>query len=199
MTRRARRRTSWGRTVRAALGVAVGLFVVGAAKCPAKKAAVKRAVAKTSAIPDSADQVIFGLRTVLTDQSVAKGLLLSDTAFVYDDGTRLELRRVNVTFYTSQGIKDGVMTSKRGVYNTRLARLEASGDVVVTRDDGKQLSSQQLVYDQARNQVFTDSAFVLNEPKRQLSGIGFESDPRLTNFRCLRACKGVAPVQIPRK
>ncbi|MBL0172396.1 MAG: LPS export ABC transporter periplasmic protein LptC [Gemmatimonadaceae bacterium] len=193
----------WSRTRyrrRGVLGSALtAVMVLGAARCPRKPAAVKPVVAKSSAIPDSADQVIFGLRTVLTDQSVAKGLLLSDTAYTYDDGSRLELRRVNVTFYTAQGLKDGVMTSRTGVYNSRLSRLEARGDVVVIRDDGKRLTSPQLVYDQQRNQIFTDSAFVLNEPERTFTGIGFESDPRMTNFRCLRACKIIAPVQIPVK
>ena len=189
----------WRRALRVSTAALAVVLVAGAAKCPGRKRAVKPAVAKSAAIPDSADQMIFGLRTVLTDQSVAKGLLLSDTAFTYEDGTRLELRRVNVTFYTSLGVKDGVMTSRRGVYNSRLSRLEARGDVVVTRNDGKRLTSQQLVYDQQRNQVFTDSAFVLNEPQRQMTGIGFESDPQLNNFRCLKACKFIAPVQIPRK
>jgi LPS export ABC transporter protein LptC len=175
------------------------LAVLGAARCPGKRAAVKPAVAKASAIPDSADQVVYGYRTVLTDQSVAKGLLLADTAFTYDEGSRLVLRRVNVTFYTSQGLKDGVMTSQSGLYNSRLSRLEAKGDVVVVRNDGKRLTTPQLVYDQARNQFFTDTSFVLNEPERTFTGVGFESDPRMTNFRCLRACKVIAPVQIPVK
>jgi hypothetical protein len=71
--------------------------------------------------------------------------------------------------------------------------------VVVVRDDGKRLSSPQLVYDQVRNQIFTDSAFVLNEPSRTFTGLGFESDPQLTRFRCIRNCKGLAPVKIPTK
>jgi LPS export ABC transporter protein LptC len=104
---------------------------------------------------------------------------------------------VNMTFYTAQGLKDGVLTSKTGTYNSRLQRLEARGDVVVIREDGKRFTSQQLVFDQVRNQFFSDSAFVLNEPKRELSGIGFESDPKLNNFKCLKSCKGIAPVQVP--
>ena len=171
-----------------------------AARCPAKKKATPPAGKKLVAIPDSADQVGFGMRTVMTDQGVAKGLLLSDSAFIYDDGTRMELRRVHMTFFTPQGLKDGVLTAKTGVYNSRLSRLEVRGDVIVTRDDGKHLTSQQLVYDQARNQIFTDSAFVLDQPPRQqVTGVGFESDPRLTDWRCLRACKGVAPVKVPKK
>lgn len=177
--------------------VAIVALLAAASACKQKSAATP-GVAKASAIPDSADQVVYGLRTVLTDQSVSKGLLLSDTAFTYDNGNRLVLRRVNVTFYTPQGSKDGVLTSRAGVYVAALSRLEVTGDVVVTRDDGKRLTSQQLVYDQQRNQIYTDSAFVLNEPDRLLTGIGFESDPNMTRFRCLRACKGIAPVQIPR-
>lgn len=180
--------------------VAAGALLLSAAACPSStgKTPVKAKVARTS-IPDSADQIIFGGRIVLTDQGVAKGLLLADTVLNYDDGTRMELRRVNVTFFTPQGLKDGVLTSKAGTYNSRLSRLDARGDVVIVREDGKRLTSQSLVYDQVRNQVFTDSAFVLNEPTRQFTGLGFESDPRLTNFKCLRACKAMAPVKIPTK
>jgi LPS export ABC transporter protein LptC len=148
-------------------------------------------------MPDSADQMGFGVRHVLTNKGVSNGELLADTAFIYEDGTRLEMRRVNMTFFTAQGLKDGVLTSKAGTYNSRLQRLEARGDVVVVREDGKRFTSQQLVFDQIRNQFFSDSSFVLNEPNRQLSGIGFESDPKLNNFKCLKGCKGIAPVQVP--
>ncbi len=188
------------RMARFTVAAAAAAAVLGTAACSqsGKKTTVV-SKARKNALPDSADQRIVGLRTVMQDRGVSKGLLLSDTAFTYEEGTRLELRRVNATFYTSMGLPDGVLTSKAGTYNTRQSRLEARGDVVIVRQDGKRLTSQQVVFDQIRNQVFTDSAFVLNEPDRLLSGIGFESDPQLTNFKCLRACKGVAPVQIPTK
>lgn len=184
---------------RALVATTSALLLLGAARCPTTRAAVKPVVALSSPIPDSANSVAYHVRYVLTDRGVAKGLLLSDTAFTYGDGSRLELRQVHVTFYSSQGLKDGVMTSRAGVSNSRLSRLEARGDVVVNREDGKRLTSPQLVYDQQRNQIFTDSAFVLTEPTRVFSGIGFESDPSMSNFRCMKACKGVAPVQIPVK
>ncbi|MCC6243811.1 MAG: LPS export ABC transporter periplasmic protein LptC [Gemmatimonadaceae bacterium] len=181
------------------LACASAVLLLTIVACQQTPVSAKPVTSKGSAIPDSADQVIFGLRMTMNDQSVSKGILLSDTAFMYDDATRVVMRRVNVTFFTPQGVRDGVMTSRAGVYNSRLSRLEATGDVVVIRDDGKRLTSQQLVYDQQRNQIYTDSAFVLNEPDRQITGIGFESDPKMTSFRCLRACKAVAPVQIPRE
>ncbi|WP_373058130.1 LPS export ABC transporter periplasmic protein LptC [Gemmatimonas sp.] len=178
----------------------IASILLTAAACPRGKGKTHvKAKATKTVIPDSADQIIFGGRIFLTDQGVSKGVLLADTVLTYDDGTRMELRRVNVTFYTSVGIKDGVLTSKTGTYNSRLSRLDARGDVVVVRGDGKRLTSPQLVYDQVRNQIFTDSAFVLNEPSRTFTGLGFESDPQLTKFRCIRNCKGLAPVKIPTK
>jgi LPS export ABC transporter protein LptC len=178
----------------------VACLTLAAAACPSAKGKTQvKAKATTAVIPDSADQIIFGGRIFLTDQGVSKGVLLADTVLTYDEGTRMELRRVNVTFYTSVGLKDGVLTARAGTYNSRLSRLDARGDVVVVRNDGKRLSSPQLVYDQVRNQIFTDSAFVLNEPSRTFTGLGFESDPQLTTFRCIRNCKGLAPVKIPTK
>lgn len=153
--------------------------------------------ADSTVITDSADQVIQGGRVLLNDRGVAKGVLLADTVYVYDDGTRLELRQVNATFYTSQGDKDGTLTAREATYNSRQMRVEARGDVVVIAEDGRRLDTQQLVYDQQRNQIFSDSAFVLNRPPQQMSGIGFESDPQLAVFRVLRGFKAVAPVKIP--
>lgn len=185
---------------RSSVGMLLATALLTASACSGGKGQTQvRTKATKTMIPDSADQIIFGGRIFLTDQGVSKGVLLADTVLTYDDGTRMELRRINVTFYTSQGIKDGLLTAKAGTYNSRLSRLDARGDVVVVRDDGKRLTSPQLVYDQVRNQIFTDSAFVLNEPSRTFTGLGFESDPQLTRFRCLRNCKGLAPVKIPTK
>jgi LPS export ABC transporter protein LptC len=174
--------------------------LLAACQQPPKGTAV-RATAKSTvvAIPDSAEQVAFGMRTVLTNKGVATGVLLSDTALFYDQGGRIELRRVNTTFFSSTGARDGTLTSRTGNYNARLARLEARGDVVLIRLDGRRLETQQLVYDQARNEVFSDSAFVFTDKGRQMTGVGFVSDPRLTTFRVLRNAKGTTTVQLPKR
>ncbi len=153
--------------------------------------------ASDTVLPDSSESMGYGVRVTLTNNSVAKGELLADTTLFYDSSNRLELRRLNVTFYNAIGEKDGLLTAKEGTYNKRLNRLEARGNVVVVRADGKRLETPQLVYDELRNQMFSDSSFVLNEPpKRQISGIGFETDPQLTKFRVMKNFKGVAPVKV---
>ena len=47
--------------------------------------------AAEAAIPDSADQVMFGGRTALTEGGIRQGELRFDTAYVYDQGRRVEL------------------------------------------------------------------------------------------------------------
>jgi LPS export ABC transporter protein LptC len=68
--------------------------------------------------------------------------------------------------------------------------MEARGNVVVVSEDGRRLETQQLRYDPARNEISSDSAFVLTEPTQRVSGIGFRADPNLNNVNILRAASG---------
>jgi LPS export ABC transporter protein LptC len=140
----------------------------------------------TQALADSANQIMYGAKFNLTDQGVMHALLLADTAYFFDDNTRVELMHVNSTFYTSTGIKNAVLTSRRGTYHTATGMMVARGDVVVNSEDGRHLRSEELKYDQSRNEISSDSAFVLTEPNRRLQGVGFRSDPNLQNVHILR-------------
>lgn len=143
-----------------------------------------------SVVPDSADQVMFGVHLFLTDAGVRRAELLADTAFTYDDNTRTDLRVVNTTFFKTNGEKDAVLTSRQGTYNVRLGNMEARGDVVVVATDGRKLETPHLRYEPTRNEIASDSAFVLTESNgRVTEGIGFIGDPDLTNVRILRGAK----------
>src|SRR5688572_11429428 len=85
------------------------------AACKPKPAAI---ASKALVLPDSAEQMIFGFNALITDNGVSKGRLLADTAFLYRDppGPRFELRRVNLTFFTPQGVDDGTMSAREGTY-----------------------------------------------------------------------------------
>lgn len=191
-------RTTWSRVqIARTIAVAVSACIVASsAACKKKGAAI---VTKKLALPDSAEQIVFGMSVVVSDNGVSKGHLLSDTAYVYPDmnGKRLELRRVHFTFKTPQGSDDGTMTALAGSFNDRLSRLEGRGNVIVDRKDGSRLESPQLVYDNARNSIFTDSSFVLTLPDKRITGVGFESDPKLTSYKCHRNCKPTARIKVP--
>ena len=116
--------------------------------------------------------------------------LMADTAYFFDDNTRVELRKVEATFYTTSGARDAYLTSRRGTYNSRTGTMTARGDVVVITEEGRRLTTPELKYDQQMNEIASDSAFVLTEPGRRLEGIGFRSDPNMQNVQILRTRSG---------
>jgi LPS export ABC transporter protein LptC len=151
-------------------------------------------------LPDSAEQLMLGVRFKLTDAGVQRAELEADTALVYGQGTRFELRRVKTIFYTMTGERDATLTSLEGTYHVRVQSMEARGNVVVVSTDGKKLETPQLKYDPTRNEVSSDSAFVLTEPDGVSSGIGFVSDPDMTQVRVLRAARTTGRnVTIPKR
>jgi LPS export ABC transporter protein LptC len=147
---------------------------------------------------DSADQVMFGINTILTDRGVRQAVLRADTGFFFDEGTRIELRGVHLTFYTTEGVQNAVLTSREGTYNTRTSQTEARGNVVVISErERRRLTTEQLRYDQQANLISSDSAFVLTEPSRRLSGVGFTSDPEMRRVRVARVRGGSGEIVIP--
>ena len=149
---------------------------------------------------DSADQVLFGVRVVLHNNGLNRALLLADTAMMFEDNTRTELRTVSTTFYTPEGAKNATLTARQGTYNVRLGTMEARGDVVVLGEDGRKLTTPQLRYDPQRNEISSDSSFRLEEPGGWASGTGFIADPNLDNIRIHRDAKGTrGSVTLPGK
>jgi LPS export ABC transporter protein LptC len=154
-------------------------------------------VKATASLADSAEQVMLNVRTSLTDHGVLRGELFADSAYVFDEGTRFELRKVHTTFNTATGVKNGTMSADRGRYNLRQQLLEGFGNVVVTTTEGKRLTSPQLRYSQAANEVASDTSFTMVEPGRTVSGIGFRADPQLTNVRVLKGARGQGSFTLP--
>jgi LPS export ABC transporter protein LptC len=155
-------------------------------------------VSGQSALADSADQVMYGARFNLTDNGVMHAQLLADTAYFFDDNTRVELLHVYSTFFTNTGVKSAVLTSSRGTYYSATGTMIGRGNVVVVSEDGRRLTSEELQFEPNHNEISSDSAFVLTEPTRRLEGIGFRSDPNLQNVHVLKTLSGTAgAVTIP--
>jgi LPS export ABC transporter protein LptC len=178
-----------GRAILVTLTAALAL-----ASCQGREQPPVTAVASAA---DSADQVMIQVHWLLNERGVQQGELFADTAYVYDDNSRFEFRKVRTTFNTPTGAPNGTLTSRRGRYDMRQRVLEAFGDVVVVTTDGKRLLTPHLRFDQSSNLVRTDSAYSLVDGRRQSRGVGFESDPNVTRFVCKRDCVATDNVNIP--
>ena len=178
--------------------VVMALAALGAA---CQNSAPPVPVASRTTLPDSANQMMFGVRFNLADNGLRRAELFADTAYMYDENTRTELRKVNATFFKQgTGEKDATMTSLQATYNTRLGSMEGRGKVVVISADGRKLETPQLRYDPAKNEISSDSAFVMTEGRRRSEGIGFTSDPDLKTIRVFRNWKASGErVPIPKQ
>ncbi|HKW47617.1 MAG TPA: LPS export ABC transporter periplasmic protein LptC [Gemmatimonadaceae bacterium] len=146
---------------------------------------------------DTAEQTGFGVRTLLTTNGVQKGELQADTMFVFNDQTKFDFRNARVKFNTETGTPNGTMRADRGIYDTRTQVLEGFGNVVITTLDGKVLKSPHVKFNQLGNEVTSDTTFEARAGDRTQSGIGFTADPNLTHVKCLRMCRGSAPIALP--
>lgn len=179
--------------------VLVALIVVLVAAGACQKAEGPPVGVKPGALADSADQVMYGARFAITDRGLRRADIEGDTAYFFNDNTRLVLRPLRGKFYNSSGALDGIVTARQGVYDTRQANLVATGDVVVITMDSKRLETPYLKYDQRINQISSDSAFTMSEPGRDLRGVGFTSDADLTTLRVTRMLSAKAgSVAVPR-
>lgn len=153
--------------------------------------------APANPLADSADQVMFGISTLITNQGVLRAQLHADTAYFFDGSTRIEVRDERTTFYTSTGQQNAVLTSREGTYAMPRGEMEARKNVVVVTTDGKRLVTEQLRYMQGVNQISSDSAFVLTQPSGVLRGIGFTSDPDLHNLQVKQVITGGGNFTLP--
>ena len=175
--------------------VLAAIGAVAAAGCSKKGATPP--VSSAASLADSAEQVMQNVRYVLTSGGVQRGELFADSAYIFDDNTRYVLKQVRTTFNTAEGVKNGTMTADRGKYNLRQQVLEGFGHVVITTTDGRKLTSPYVKYNQAINEVSSDTTFTMVEPGRTLSGIGFKTDPQLQLLQVLRSPRGQGSFTLP--
>jgi LPS export ABC transporter protein LptC len=131
----------------------------------------------TTALADSADQVLIGMSHYVTSAGVPRARVRADTAYFFSPTQRAELRNVHITFYKAEGGESSSLTSREGTYNWRSGDMEARGNVAVVTTDGRTLRTEALHYSETKNQVTSEVPFVFDAPDRHVSGEGFVSDP----------------------
>ena len=144
-------------------------------------------VTATQAALDSADQVLIGMTHYVTEAGVQRARVRADTAYFFSATQRAELRNLHVTFFDAIGIATSTLTAREGTHYWRTGDMEARGNVVVVRNkDGGTMRTEEMHYNQARNEVTSDKAFVFDAPDRHIEGEGFTSDPEFKNVTAKR-------------
>lgn len=162
--------------------------VVSSAACDTAKVS---ALPRTGTARDSADQVLYGGRSVLAWNGVRRGEISGDTVLTFSSSTRFEFHGLRAAFTTTLGRPLGILTAPTGTYRIPGGALEAHGTVAVASDTTKRrLDGTAVRYDPEKNQLSSDSAFVAMSGSRKLTGIGFTADPGLFSVKCAQKCSG---------
>ncbi len=194
MSARTRRRAS-ARTPEHASARWIVLLLPLAAACTGIGGPDRPTHARVAA--DTADQVMSAMHMTLTNLGVKAADVDADSAYLYEGPGRADLKHVTLKFFSTTGIQQSTLTSDEGTYMTRTDSMEARGHVVLVKSDGSKLTTTVLRYNKALNQITTDQPYTYDGPGKHLTGVGFTSDPTMSNFSTNRVHGSGGGFQLP--
>ena len=109
-----------------------------------------------------------------------------------DKEERIELSGgVHFDFYKLDSTNTkSVLTCEKATINHTTNIMIANNNVVLKGSDGKELKSEQLIWDKNKNLVYTESDIIIQTEDEIISGVGFKSTPDFTEYEIKKA-KGV--------
>jgi LPS export ABC transporter protein LptC len=129
-----------------------------------------------------ADQVMTRMETIITTSGVREGRIEADTAYLYNDSTTAILRNPTLVLFNEGGVPRATVTSLHGRLDTITNELQAWGEVVLIINEGnRRVETSELNYDPDRDLIWSDSATVMYEAGRTITGESFQSDLQFRN------------------
>lgn len=136
-------------------------------------------------LDDIHDQLSVDVEITLTEQGNIKAIIKSK--FLERNNENLELRltdEVNVDLYDDSYQHTSLITSNYAFVSEKENKINAFGDVVVAADNGQQLWTDSLLWDNKADKIFTDASLTfISGNFDTLYGTGFESNIDLTNWK----------------
>lgn len=155
-----------------------------------------------SVFASGADQVMFGVEQYITRNGVRRGVLRADTAYMYDDVSRIEMRRLEIRFFDDAGADLGRLAARRGEYLLPAGNMTVHGEVELhgrlQSAAPSVLETDSLVYDAADDELATDGAWTLSHPDGMVEqGRGLVTDPAMENIRRRNWTVTTPDVEVP--
>ncbi len=146
---------------------------------------------KTTFSPDpmltSADvEVVHDVVTLYSDSMQLKARIDADKLVKYT--TREDPRDefpegVKVTFYDQRGQVSSTLIADFGVRQAKKKEIKVIGNVVFRNIEGEQLETEELIWDEARQLVFTQKFVLVTTPEEKIWGMGFEANQDFSRRR----------------
>ena len=91
---------------------------------------------------------------------------------------------VEVVFYNDSGLVRSVLkavTASVDEFNNIMVMV-ASDNVVLTSSEGKKLETEELIWDQNKNKIYTDKRVIITTETEVIEGDGFNSNPDFSQY-----------------
>jgi LPS export ABC transporter protein LptC len=135
-----------------------------------------------------ADNVLYSMTHYMTRDGLREALVEADTAYSWQDSTRVDMRNVRLVVYGDAGEEKAVVTARNGYLDPETRQMFAQGEVVLTIFDGDRIvESEELNYNPDQDRIWSDMPTVMREGNQVLEGTGFDSDTQFQNLRVRNA------------
>ncbi len=127
----------------------------------------------------------YNVEIVYSDHGHIRMILRAEQMDRYEgDEKYLELPRgLFVQFYDTLRQKTSSMSAKYAISYEDSEIIEARNDVVVINELGERLNTEQLIWDQKKEIIYSDKFVKVTTEDEILYGEGFESDERFDQWR----------------
>ena len=128
---------------------------------------------------------VFNVEMVYSDQGHTRMILNAEQMDRYEgEEPYLEMPRgLHVQFYDTLGNKTSSMSAKYAISYDDPEIFEAHNDVVVINEAGERLNTEQLIWDQKEETIYSDKFVKITTEDEVLYGEGFESDERFDRWK----------------
>lgn len=142
----------------------------------------------SSTAPDLPVEVGSNVTISYTDSGFLKAKLFAPVLERYATDTRMETEMrdgITAYFYSAEGRVTSYIKSKYAIRNERDRTITARKDVNVVNNKGDTLRTEELIWDEKTDQIYSKKAVRITSPDRIIMGTGLESNTAFTKFKVL--------------
>lgn len=132
-----------------------------------------------------------------TDSGYVKARIFAPLLERYNNEERLEsemTQGITAYFYDRNGKINSYIKSKYAIRNDRNRTMTARKDVVVINNKGDTLRTEELIWDEKTDKIYSDQYVNITTPDQIIMGTGLESNTSFTLYRVFNI-KGIVSLK----
>ena len=126
---------------------------------------------------------IEGAEILYTERGLLNVKIIANTIERFQTQPELVLsNNLEVTFYNDSALVESVLRGGYAEINEEKNIMTIYDNVILSSVKGKKLETEELVWDEIKQQIFTDKRVVITTQKEIINGAGFTSTPDFSKY-----------------